>query len=123
VAALADDAPVEDQADLVGAADVEVVVQRLLEEHLGQRELGLQDRQLVAVTGGLVLVGERVGQDPQPLAQQRLDLRRAEAVADLLHRGHVVARGDPLSSGSKPIPALAAWRLAHSLPLRHNLAV
>jgi hypothetical protein len=30
--AFADDAPVEDQADLVGAADVEVVVQRLLEE-------------------------------------------------------------------------------------------
>ena len=63
-AAFADDAPVEDQADLVGAADVEVVVQHLLEEdppgdraveHLGQGELRLQDRQLVAVAGGLVL--------------------------------------------------------------------
>ena len=30
--ALADDAPVEDQPDLIGAADVEVVVQDLLEE-------------------------------------------------------------------------------------------
>jgi hypothetical protein len=28
-----------------------------------------------------------------------------------------------LSSASKPIPALAAWRLADSLPLMHNLAV
>jgi hypothetical protein len=28
-----------------------------------------------------------------------------------------------LSSGSNPIPAFAAWRLAHSLPLMHNLAL
>src|SRR6266511_3149587 len=77
VSACADDAPGEDQADLVGAADVEVVVQYLLEEdppgdraveHLGEGELGLQDRQLVAVPGRLVLGCERVGQDPQPLA-------------------------------------------------------
>ena len=60
-----------------GRGDVEVVVQHLLEEdppgdgaveHLGQRELRLQDRQLVAVAGGLVLGRERVGQDRQPLA-------------------------------------------------------
>ena len=46
-----DQAPVEDQADLVGAAGVEVVADDLLEEHppgdrpvehLGQGELGLQ---------------------------------------------------------------------------------
>jgi hypothetical protein len=30
---------------------------------------------------------------------------------------------NPLSSGSKPIPALVAWGLAHSLPLMHSLAV
>ena len=30
---------------------------------------------------------------------------------------------NPLSSGVNPIPAFAAWRLAHSLPLMHNLAV
>ncbi len=29
----------------------------------------------------------------------------------------------PLSSGTKPIPALAACRLAHSLPLMHSLAL
>ena len=48
------DPAVEDQADLVGAADVEVVADDLFEEHpprdrrvehLGQGELGLQDRQ------------------------------------------------------------------------------
>jgi len=52
-AALADDLPVEDEADLVRAADVEVVADQLLEEdppahrgvqHLGEGELGLQDR-------------------------------------------------------------------------------
>jgi hypothetical protein len=103
VAALGDDAPVEDQADLVGAADVEVVVQDLLEEdppghravqHLGQRELRLQDRQLVAVAVLLILPRERVGQDPQPLAQQRLDLRRAQTVAGPLQPRHVIAGGE-----------------------------
>src|SRR5215213_2321665 len=53
-----------------GRGDVEVVMQNLLEEdpprdgpveHLGQRELRLQDRQLIAVAGGLVLGRERVG--------------------------------------------------------------
>jgi len=29
----------------------------------------------------------------------------------------------PLSRGSKATPAWAAWRLAHSLPLRHALAL
>jgi hypothetical protein len=76
--ALADDAPVEDQPDLVGAPDVVVVVQDLFEEdppghrpvqHLGQGELGRQDRQVVPVAGGLVVTAERVGQNPQPLTQ------------------------------------------------------
>ena len=49
--------------NLVGAADVEVVADDLLEEdptrdrfvqHLGQRELGLQDRDVVAVAGGSI---------------------------------------------------------------------
>src|SRR5659263_213481 len=88
VVALADDAPVEDQANLVGAANVEVLVQHLLEEdspghrsveHLGEGELGLQDRQLVPVAGRLIGGGERVGQDLQPLAQQRLDVPRSQA--------------------------------------------
>ena len=29
----------------------------------------------------------------------------------------------PLSRGSNAIPALVAWRLAHSLPLQHALAL
>jgi len=74
---LADQSAVEDQADLVGAAQVEVVPDHVLEEqpaghgsveHLGQGELGLQDRELVAVAGGPVGRAERVRQDRQPLA-------------------------------------------------------
>ena len=63
--------PVEDQRDLVGAADVEVVLHDLLEEHparhrfveqLGQRELGLQNRQLVAVARSPIRSGEQVAE-------------------------------------------------------------
>ena len=57
------DAAIEDQLHLARASDVQVLADDLLEEdaarhrsieHLGQRELGLQDRQRVAVTGGPV---------------------------------------------------------------------
>ncbi len=54
-ASAVDQAPVDDEADLVGAAGVEVVSRMTCSkntrpvQHLGQGELGLQDRQLVAV--------------------------------------------------------------------------
>ena len=95
----------EDQPDLVGAAQVEVVADDLLEEdpagdrlveHLGQGELGLQHRDLVPVAGDAVRRGERMRQPAQPLAQQRVDLRRAEPVADRLDRGRVVDSGEPV---------------------------
>ena len=53
-----EDAAAEDQPDLVGSADVEIVADDVFEEdpaghgcveHLGQGELRLQDRDLVAV--------------------------------------------------------------------------
>ena len=104
-AAPGDQAAAEDQADLVRPADVEVVAQHLLEEdpaghrgveHLGEGELRLQDRQLIGVPGVLVLNGERAGQNRQPLAQQRLDVARAEAVADPLQCRHVIHGGEPV---------------------------
>ena len=54
---------IEDQLHLIGAAEVEILADDLLEEaaagdgpieHLGQRELGLQDRELIAIAGGAV---------------------------------------------------------------------
>jgi hypothetical protein len=103
--------PVEDQADLVGAADVEVVADDLLEEdppghrpvqHLGQGEFGRQDRQLVAVAGGPVGGAKRVRQPGQPLAQQRVDVRRAQSVADRLQRRDVVDRGKAVIQRGEP---------------------
>jgi hypothetical protein len=95
---VASDLPTEDQADLVGAADVEVVSDGLLEkdpprdrfvQHLGQAELGLQDRELVAVARRAVRRGERVRQPGQPLTQQRVDTVRGQAIAERLHPRHV----------------------------------
>ncbi len=110
IPALADEPAGEDQRNLVRAADVQVVPDDLLEEdppghrpvqHLGQGELSLQDGQLIAVAGGDVPGGERVRQDTQPLAQQRVDVRRAEPVADGLQRGRVLARGEPVAQGPR----------------------
>jgi len=71
---------------------------------------------------GDVIIGERVRQDAQPLAQQAVDVQRAEPVADALQRGRNSHEANPLSGASKPIPA-AACRLAYSCPLMHSLAV
>jgi hypothetical protein len=110
----------------LGAADVEVVVQDLLEEdsprdraveHLGQGELGLQNGQLIPVAGGLVLRGERVGQNLEPLAQQRLDVRRAQTVTDRLQGRHVIAGGKPVVQRLEPDLLLGR------LPLRPLIAV
>ena len=104
------DASGEDQPDVVGAADVEVVADDLLEEdppgdrgveHLGQGELRLQDRDLVPVAGEVVRAGERVRQPAQPLAQQGVDLVGAESVADGLHSGRLVDGGEPVVQGGE----------------------
>ena len=132
VRALAEQVAVEDQPDLVGAADVQVVADHLLEEHpprhgpvqhLGQRELGLQDRDVVAVPGGPVGVGERVRQDRQPLVQQRLDLSGPSRSQICCSPAGSSTVANALSSGVNPIPALAAWCWAQWLPLMHSLAL
>ena len=78
------DAPAEDQLHLVRTAQVEILADHVFEEcasvqraveHLGEGELGLQDRHLVEHAGTPVGTAERVRQPPQPLAQQRIDAR------------------------------------------------
>jgi hypothetical protein len=78
---------------LIGPAEVEVLADHLLEEqapvdglgeHLGQGELGLQDRDVVAVAGLAACTGERMRQQAQPLAQKAVDLFCRQVVADLL---------------------------------------
>jgi len=70
---------VEHQAHLAGAADIEVLADHLLEEdaprhrlveHLGERELGLQDGELVAITGGAIACRKRMRQASQPFAAE-----------------------------------------------------
>jgi hypothetical protein len=93
---------------LVGAAEVEVLADHLLEEDaagqrpiqdLGQGELGLEDGDLVAVAGLPVLGGEGVGQAGQPLAQQGVDLGGGQAVSQLLQALGVGAAQDAVVEG------------------------
>ena len=94
------DAPVEDQLHMVGAAQVEVLTHDLLEQHatleravedLGESELGLKHGDVIADAGGAVGVRERMRQAHQPFAQQGVDLRRRQAVGQLLHESGVGA--------------------------------
>src|SRR3984893_16607776 len=87
------DLAVEDQLDLLRPAEIEVLADHLLEEqsavhrpveHLRQGELGLQDRDVVAVAGLAIRPSERMRQQAQPLAQKAVDLLRREAVTDFL---------------------------------------
>jgi len=80
----------------------------------------LPHRHVVTAAGRFVVVGERVAPDPQPFAQQRVIVLRYDVVADRLRPARVIGFGDPLSSTVIPIPAIAAWRCAHSSPLIHS---
>jgi hypothetical protein len=120
------DAAAEDQADLVRAAEIQVVADHLLQEdppgdrpveHLGEAELRLHDGGVVAVPGGGVVLGERVRQDPQPLGQQRPDLLLAERIADPLQRGHVIDRGEGVVQRGEADPCLLR------LPLRPVIGI
>jgi hypothetical protein len=102
---LAGDLAIEDQLDFLRASEIEVLADHLLEEqpavqrpieHLGQGELGLQDRDVIAVTGAAIGPGERMRQQAQPLAQQGIDLLCREAVADLLQPFGVSAAQDAI---------------------------
>ena len=65
-------------------------------EHLGERELGLQDRHLVADAGDPVGAAVRVWQPRQPLAQQRVDTRRGEAPRQPLYTFGVCTTEDAI---------------------------
>ncbi len=76
-------AAIEDELDLRGMTDDQVVLDDLVEElttgqgpieDLGQRELGLEDRELVLVAGGAIGGREGLRQDRQPFAQQLVKL-------------------------------------------------
>jgi len=75
----------KDQLHLFGAAQIHVLPDDFLEEgttveapvpDLGEGKLGLEDRQVVTVTGPAVAGAKRVRQAAQPLAEERVDLLR-----------------------------------------------
>lgn len=77
------DAAIKDELNLIRAAEIEVFTDHLFEkqaamhgaiERLGQRELGLEDRDVVAEAGFSIRGGERVRKKVQPLAKQAVDL-------------------------------------------------
>src|SRR5262245_57761778 len=74
---------VEDQLHLLWSTEIEVLMDHVLEKqaavlrlvkYLGQRELGLQNREVVAIASFSIDRGERVRQQAQPFAQQGIDL-------------------------------------------------
>jgi hypothetical protein len=98
-------APTEDELDLIGAADVEILADDVLEEDaagdrlvedLRERELGLEDRDVVAVAGLAVGGGEGVREAGEPLARQGLDARGREPVAERLGAARVGAGKEPI---------------------------
>ena len=85
--------PLEDELDLIGTAEVEVLANDLVEEdptghgpveHLREAELGLQDRELVAVAGAAIAGRKGMRQARQPLPQQGLDLGRRQPIGQRL---------------------------------------
>jgi hypothetical protein len=81
----------EDELDLVGAAEVEVLADHLLEEQAavqgavedpGVGDLKLQDGELVGEPGGTVLGAEGAGQIAQPAVEEALDVLGPEAAAE-----------------------------------------
>ena len=129
----AGDPAIEDQLNLLGTAEVEVLADHLLEEqaavhrpveHLGQRELGLQDRDVVAVAGLAIRAGERMRQQAQPFAQQAVDLLRPTG----RRRSAAGAQGSaqlrmPLSSASNAMPSLRQLALGVFMAVDAQLGI
>ncbi len=115
MASAVEDSAVEDQRHPVGAPHVEVLGDDGLEErparggtvqHLGQGELGLEDRDVVAVTGPAVRGAEGMRQAGQPLAQQPVDASRVQPVTGALQTLRVLTGGEAVVERLETDPGL-----------------
>ncbi len=106
---------------MVGPAEVQVFPNHLVEEdparhgavqYLRQTELGLEDRELIAVTGPAVTDGKRVRQARQPLAPQGLDPRGREPVAQRLVFVWTALLDSDQLKGYSPFAAAGPWLCA-----------
>ena len=94
-----------------------------LVEHLGARELGLQDGEVVAIAGGAVAGRKQMPQALEPFAQQASILP-----AESSSHTRCISLGSAqclmqLSSASNATPRLASCRLRYSWPLMQGLAL
>src|SRR5262245_30199012 len=109
------DPSLEDQLHVIRPADVEVLADHLLKEHtagvwpvehLGQRELGLKNRNVVTIAGCSVLRCEGVWNACQPLSEQRVDLLCRKSIAELLQSSGVGAAQNAIVQGLESNPFL-----------------
>ena len=92
-------------------------------EDLGQGELRLQDRQVIAHAGGAVRGGERMGQPRQPLAHQCVDALGVQLSGDGLHRLGVVTTRDGVVQRLEADAALGQLTLDVLVPVQTDLGV
>src|SRR3990172_10943333 len=99
------DASIKDQLHLIRPTDVEILANHFFEEtaarerpieDLGQRELGLQDGEVISIAGGAVGRGEGRWETAQPFADDGLDLRGIELMRDRLHAGGILGGADAI---------------------------
>jgi len=120
----------KDQLHLFWSAQIDVLADDLLEElpavhravpHLGQRELRLPDRELVAVAGFAVAGGKGMGQDLEPLAEEALDLLFAEAVGQTLGARRLLTAQEAVVESLKADPALGELAFEVFVPVDAEL--
>src|SRR3954465_12189537 len=78
---------------------------------------------VVAIAGQAIRDGERMGEPPQPLPQQRVDLVAREVVAELLQPSGVGAGEDAVFQGLEGDPVLGQLSLDVFVPVDAELGV
>jgi len=125
------DPPIEDQLHLIRATHIEILAEDLFGEaapgewpieDLGQGELALQDREVIAIARRPVRRREGMWETAQPFAKDGVDLGRIEGVRDPLHAASLSLERMPLSNGSNGTCRCVNWRFSHSCPFRQSLA-
>ena len=126
------DAAAEDRLHVVGASDVEVLADGLLErdpaadravEHLREGALRLEDREVVADPLRAILRREGMGKPRRPLAEQRVDRPGAGLPGDALHGRGIGAARDPAVEGLERDRALLHLPLQALVPVDAELCV
>jgi hypothetical protein len=124
------DAPVEDDPDLRGPAQADVVSHHGFEDGPAPAglveddragDLDLAHRQLPPVAGLTVLVGERGRDRRHPAGEERLDVGGPQAITDRLQRSLVLACSEAVSQLGEPDPGPGGLALCPFMPVDLHL--